>query len=246
MGPLWPTQRRCFCPLSLPPPPPWLLTPPLPRRQTVELKPDWAKGYSRLGAALFGLGKLEEVRDRRQKGSPGGWPALLATQHSRPLSLRSVQAAAGYQRGLDLEPGNESLKSGLAEVQSAQARAADSTGAAGIGNLFTHPDAMGKIATHPSTAAYLQQPDFVSMLTEVQRTPGSFNKYMSDPRMMQVLGVLLGVDIHTRGADDHDTASTGGRQQQVAPKARQPEPVPEVEMTGAPAVCRLGWPVLPH
>jgi stress-induced-phosphoprotein 1 len=153
--------------------------------------------------------------------------------------LRSIQAAAGYQRGLDLEPGNESLKSGLAEVQSAQARAADSSGAGGIGNLFTQPDALGKIATHPSTAAYLQQPDFVSMLTEVQRTPGSFNKYMSDPRMMQVLGVLLGVDIHTRGPDDQDTASTGGRQQHAAPKARQPEP--EVEMTGAPAVCRLGW-----
>jgi stress-induced-phosphoprotein 1 len=99
-----------------------------------------------------------------------------------------------------------------------------------VGNLFKQPDALAKIATHPKTAAYLQQPDFVSMLTEVQRTPASFSKYMNDPRMMQVLGVLLGVDIrsgHAEG-DTRDTAATG-------PKAppRAPEPVPEVEMTDA-------------
>lgn len=46
-----------------------------------------------------------------------------------------------------------------------QSRAADTSGAAGVGNLFKQPDALAKIATHPTTAAYLQQPDFVSMLT---------------------------------------------------------------------------------
>ncbi|CAB4381068.1 unnamed protein product [Rhizophagus irregularis] len=36
--------------------------------KTIELKKDWAKGYSRKGAALHGLGKLEEARDTYQEG----------------------------------------------------------------------------------------------------------------------------------------------------------------------------------
>ncbi|KAJ1911384.1 Hsp90 cochaperone [Mycoemilia scoparia] len=36
--------------------------------KTVELKPDWAKGYGRKGAALFGLGKLEEALDIFNEG----------------------------------------------------------------------------------------------------------------------------------------------------------------------------------
>lgn len=29
--------------------------------QCVSIKPEWAKGYSRLGAAYFGLGQLDEA-----------------------------------------------------------------------------------------------------------------------------------------------------------------------------------------
>jgi predicted TPR repeat methyltransferase len=38
--------------------------------QCVELKPDWAKGYSRLGAAHFGL---EEWDQAIQAYEDGGW-----------------------------------------------------------------------------------------------------------------------------------------------------------------------------
>ena len=36
--------------------------------KTVELKPDWAKGYSRVGAAHHGLGQLEEAADAYKNG----------------------------------------------------------------------------------------------------------------------------------------------------------------------------------
>ena len=38
-------------------------------------------------------------------------------------------------------------------------------GTDGIGNLFTAPDAVAKIMGNPTTRAFMQQPDFVSMFT---------------------------------------------------------------------------------
>lgn len=55
----------------------------------MELKPDWAKGYSRLGAAHVGL---HEYAD----------------------------AVAAYEKGLELDPANEGLKSGLADTKRLQ------------------------------------------------------------------------------------------------------------------------------
>ncbi len=37
-------------------------------RKTVELKPDWAKGYSRLGAAFHGLRKWDDAVAAYSKG----------------------------------------------------------------------------------------------------------------------------------------------------------------------------------
>ncbi|RID48621.1 hypothetical protein BRARA_I05125 [Brassica rapa] len=54
--------------------------------KTVDLKPDWAKGYSRLGAAHWGLKQFQE-------------------------------AAAAYTKGLEIDPSNEALRTGLVDAQ---------------------------------------------------------------------------------------------------------------------------------
>lgn len=38
--------------------------------QVVDLKPEWPKGYSRLGAANVGLGNWDDAVDAYKKGSP--------------------------------------------------------------------------------------------------------------------------------------------------------------------------------
>ena len=62
----------------------------------------------------------------------------------------------------------------------------------------------------------------------MQKNPAAANKYVNDPRFMQVLGVLLGVNIST--AEPGQAQPPPPPQQQRQP---EPEPVPEVEMSGA-------------
>ena len=170
-------------------------------QKTVELKPDWAKGYSRLGAAHLGLGD-------------------------------AASAVAAYEKGLALDPTNEGLKAGLEDAKKAAA-APPRRGPSGpdaIGQMFQGPELWTKIAADPTTRAYLDQPDFVQMLREVQRNPGSLNTYLSDPRMVQVLTLMLNIKLQpqSNGASEPAAAPQTPKQQPEA-KAREPEPEPEPE-----------------
>lgn len=143
-------------------------------QKTVELKPDWSKGYSRLGAAQLGLKKFED-------------------------------AISAYKKGLEIDPNNEALKSGLTDAQSAQARSRPGTRPASpFGDVFSGPEMWTKLTADPSTRALLQQPDFVRIMQDIQRNPSSLNLYLKDQRVMQALGVLLGIKLNARGAPEED------------------------------------------
>lgn len=86
----------------------------------VELKPDWAKGYSRLGGALYGKRKYQEAIDTYKKGlaidsgnaalksglsdaekalaGPGRRPPQLILQ--QPMACLSVPASAAAESGI--------------------------------------------------------------------------------------------------------------------------------------------------
>ena len=66
----------------------------------VQLKPDWPKGYFRLGEAHFGLGHFDEAVAAYTKGL----------------------AVTAYTKGLACDPYDEGLRAGLAKVQSAISR----------------------------------------------------------------------------------------------------------------------------
>ncbi|ONM15446.1 Hsp70-Hsp90 organizing protein [Zea mays] len=173
-------------------------------KRTVALKPDWAKGYSRLGAAHLGLGD-------------------------------APKAVEAYEKGLALEPSNEALKSGLAQArQSASApRRPVGSGADAVGKMFQGPELWSKVAADPTTRGYLDQPDFVQMLREVQRNPGRLNSYLSDQRMVQVLTLMLNIKFQNQSSGAPDPAAAQSNppppKQQPEAKAREPEPDPEPE-----------------
>ncbi|XP_010053426.2 hsp70-Hsp90 organizing protein 3 [Eucalyptus grandis] len=177
--------------------------------KTVELKPDWSKGYSRLGAAYQGLGRYDD-------------------------------AVSAFKRGLEIDPGNEALKSGLADAQAAAA-AGSSRGRGApppsnpFGDVFQGQEMWAKLTADPTTRGYLQQPDFVKMMQDLQKNPTSLNLYLKDQRVMQALGVLLNVKLHTPGQDSGFEAAAeadspaASKPDNKPPKEKEPEPEPEPE-----------------
>ncbi|RKU43498.1 Hsp90 cochaperone [Coniochaeta pulveracea] len=180
--------------------------------KTTQIKPDWPKGWSRKGAALYGEGNLVGAQD-------------------------------AYEQGLKVDPNNAGIKKDLESVKRAieQEMAGDggfgNDPAAGLGKMFNDPQLVQKLASNPKTSAFLADPAFMAKLKSIQSNPGNAQDLFSDPRMIQVLGVLMGVDMEMRDPSDMPEGSTQAKEPQdeampdapPAPKAKQPEPEPVVE-----------------
>ncbi|XP_028804376.1 hsp70-Hsp90 organizing protein 3 [Neltuma alba] len=179
-------------------------------KKTVELKPDWSKGYSRLGAAHLGLGQHDE-------------------------------AIAAYNKGLDIDPNNEPLKSGLADARAAATATSSRsrstpTSNNPFGEAFAGPEMWARLTADPTTRVFLQQPDFVKMMQDIQKNPNNLNLYLKDQRIMQALGVLLNLKIRTP-TDDADMPESSpspppqerkrAAEAEPAKVEKQPEPEPE-------------------
>ncbi|XP_052170641.1 hsp70-Hsp90 organizing protein 3-like [Diospyros lotus] len=174
-------------------------------QKTVDLKPDWSKGYSRLGAAHSGLHHYDD-------------------------------AINAYKKGLEIDPNNDALKSGLADAQAAASRSRPPPSASSpFGDIFSGPEMWTKLTADPATRAYLQQPDFLKMMQDLQKSPSNLNLYLKDQRVMQALGVLLNVKLHTpNSAEDMEiseaTPSERKRPAEVElPKEPEPEPMEALE-----------------
>ncbi|KAG6322168.1 hypothetical protein E4U22_000595 [Claviceps purpurea] len=174
--------------------------------KTTQLKPDWAKGWGRKGAALHGKGDLVGAND-------------------------------AYEQGLKHDASNAQLKSGLASVEKAMQHEAGGLGAdptGGLGQMFNDPNMIQKLANNPKTSGYLADPSFMAKLQQMQRNPGMTQDLFSDPRMIQVLGVMMGVDMEMRDSDPRDTDMPDAppeltKSEPATKKASEPEPEPESE-----------------
>ncbi|GAB7359883.1 hypothetical protein MBLNU230_g7411t1 [Neophaeotheca triangularis] len=196
--------------------------------KTTEIKPDWAKGWGRKGAALHGTGDL-------------------------------VNAVDAYEEALKLDPANAQAKSGLESVQRAIKSEAEADGAdpsAGLGNMFNDPQMIQKLANNPKTRNLLADSAFMTKLQNLKNNPSQIGQEMGDPRFLQVMSVLLGIDMQFNETDDADKAAAAhkaknGAEEDVempdvkpAPKeekkAPEPEPEPEDEETAATKKAKAG------
>ncbi|KAL2010872.1 hypothetical protein VTN00DRAFT_3590 [Thermoascus crustaceus] len=180
--------------------------------KATEIKPDWAKGWARKGAALRGLGDLLGAND-------------------------------AYEEALKLEPNNDQAKSGLNAVKraiDAEAKAdgvsGDPTG--GLGNMFNDPQLFQKLASNPKTSALLADREFMQKLQRLKQNPNAIGEEMRDPRFLQVMSVLLGIDMNF-GAPPEAAGGAGQAKEaeedvpmpdaRPKPEEKKPEPEPEPE-----------------
>ena len=74
--------------------------------------------------------------------------------------------------------------------------ATESEGGFGLGKFLSDPNLIGKLATNPRTQKHLADPSFVQKLRLIQQNPALADSLLSgDPRMIDVLGVAMGIDI---------------------------------------------------
>lgn len=103
--------------------------------------------------------------------------------------------------------------------------------------MFSDPQLLQKLASNPKTSAFLADPSFMAKLQTIQSNPGNTQDLFSDPRMIQVLGVMMGVDMDMRMPDEASGAFGAEPEDEVmrdapAPKTTQapkkaPTPEPE-------------------
>ncbi|KAF7131179.1 hypothetical protein CNMCM5793_004229 [Aspergillus hiratsukae] len=180
--------------------------------KAIEIKPDWSKGYSRKGAACRGLGDLLGAHD-------------------------------AFEEALKLDPSNEQAKSGFNAVKraiDAEARADGVTGdpTAGLGGIFNDPQMFQKLASNPKTSPLLADADFMAKLQRLRENPNSIGQEIQDPRFLQVMSVLLGIDM-SFGAPPEAGSSQAAEAEEDVPmpdvkpaateKKKEPEPAPQPE-----------------
>mmetsp|Transcript_15617 Transcript_15617/g.33831 ORF Transcript_15617/g.33831 Transcript_15617/m.33831 type:complete len:581 (-) Transcript_15617:130-1872(-) len=152
-------------------------------KSTVAINPEFSKGYSRKGAALHSLKRYND-------------------------------AIAAYDEGLAKFPDDAALKKGLEEVKRDKDGPPRGMGrGGGIGSMPGMANPFGdqliqKMMLNPKTRPYLADKDFMAKIQKLQRDPNCLAEMISDPKVMEVLGLALGGD---RDDDDEPTPTPAAK-----------------------------------
>nr|GMD94265.1 hsp70-Hsp90 organizing protein 3-like [Ipomoea batatas] len=204
--------------------------------EAISLAPTNHVLYSNRSAAYASLGNYSDALIDAQKTVElkPDWSKGYSRLGAAHLGLHSYdEAVAAYKKGLEVDPNNEALKSGLADAQSAKGRSRGPSSSSPFGDAFSGPEMWARLTSDPTTRAYLQQPDFVKMMQDVQKNPNNLNLYLKDQRVMQAFGVLLGVKLQTRTPEDDAEMPEASpeRKRPAESEPAKPEPEP-MEVSG--------------
>jgi len=143
-----------------------------------------------------------------------------------------------YEDALKLDPNNPQAKSGVKTIQEAIARDSHQGADLGMGNLFKDPQFLEKLARNPRTSSYLEDVEFMEKLERIRDDPNLIQTELRDPRIMQVIAALLGLQMEmgdSPGGPGGASGSFGDTEMPDASgapppkKAATPPPEPEDE-----------------
>lgn len=107
-------------------------------------------------------------------------------------------AKKAYSKALELDSANAMAQSGIKAVEDAE-NARNAQPDLGLGRIFSDPGLVTKLKTNPKTAEFMKDPDFVGKVLQLQTNPqAGMATMLSDPRMMTVMGVAMGIDLDVK------------------------------------------------
>ncbi|KAH0643627.1 hypothetical protein KY285_032287 [Solanum tuberosum] len=198
--------------------------------EAINLSPNNHVLYSNRSAAYASLNKFSEALIDAEKTVElkPDWSKGYSRVGAAYVGLNNYNdAVLAYRKGLKIDPNNEGLKSGLSDAQSGQGRGRGPSSS--FGDAFSGPDMWAKLTSDPRTRTYLQQPDFVRMMQDIQKNPNNLNFYMKDQRVMQAFGVLLGMKWDTRTPEEGVKMPGGSPERK---RRAESEPVKEEKRAG--------------
>lgn len=135
--------------------------------KTISLKSDWPKGYSRKGAALELLERLDDAVVTYQEG-------LKYDSNNEQLK--------------------EALKVCKDNLESSQFSFGGPGGAAGGAgmNPFSDPRFLANLAMNPKTRELLSDPEVQNLVKSLQKNPNDIAKLLNHPKASQLLGAMFG------------------------------------------------------
>ncbi|KAG6333762.1 hypothetical protein ID866_5324 [Astraeus odoratus] len=182
--------------------------------------------YSNRSAARAGKKLYKEALDDAEKcvSINPTWGKGYARKGAALHGLRKYdEAIAAYEEGIRHED-SPALRKGLQEVKDAKA---NDGGELGFTQYFRDPNLLGKLATNPRTQKHLADPAFVQKIQLLQQNPNLVNSLMSgDPRMIDVLGVAMGIDMQGFSRPEGSNEVPPGFQPQSPSSASNPPPQP--------------------
>ena len=147
--------------------------------KAISLNPSFPKSYSRLGFALWKLGRIEEARQAYQRG------------------IRSCTDNQALKENLaSLDQSNPSSSSSSTSGQSAGGAGGNAQNPfASLGQMFGNNPMFAQLAQRledPAVQAALQEPEMQELVQQIQANPASLMTMMGDPRFSKLLGLIMG------------------------------------------------------
>lgn len=86
---------------------------------------------------------------------------------------RLEEAAKAYEKGLHYDPTNVQMKESLQDIKDRMLGDNASPESSSLPNLFGSPDIFAKLQANPRTKAFLNDPDYIQIINNIQRNPKS-------------------------------------------------------------------------
>lgn len=109
--------------------------------------------------------------------------------------------------------------------------------------MFSDPNLLQKLMNNPKTSGYFADPSFIAKIQAIQQNPSNTQELFSDPRMIQVLGVAMGVDMDMRMPGDAPPGPSSSSKTTVEEEdTEMPDLVPEPSTASKPAPAKAPEP----